>query len=47
MHHANVNQQFETFSKGLLALPNVIYFISGIALFLFLAIKTLESRRWR
>lgn len=47
MHYANVNHQFETFSKGLLALPNVIYFISGIALFLFLAIKTLESRRWR
>ena len=25
----------------------VIYFISGIGFFLFLAVKVLESRRWR
>ena len=47
MLYINVNTQFDTFNKGLLALPNVIYFVSGIVLFLFMAIKTLESRRWR
>ena len=45
--YLQINAQYEPFGKGLLALPNVIYFVSGIALFLFLAVKTLESRRWR
>ena len=47
MLYMNVNTQFETFGKGLLVVGNVVYFISGAALFLFLAIKVLESRRWR
>ena len=45
--YLQINGQFDPFGKGLVALPNVIYFVSGIALFLFLAVKTLESRRWR
>ncbi len=45
--YVNVNQQFDTFNKGLLAMPNLIFFASSILLFLFLAVKTLESRRWR
>ncbi|MAE65697.1 MAG: hypothetical protein CMJ18_15620 [Phycisphaeraceae bacterium] len=47
MLYINVNQQFDTFNKGLLVLPNVIFFLSGIVLFLFLAVKKIESRRWR
>ncbi len=47
MLYMNVNARFETFNKGVLAINNVIYFVSGIVLFLFLATKTLESRRWR
>ena len=47
MMYANVNEQFATFNKGLLAIPNLVYFASTIGLFLFMAIKTLESRRWR
>ena len=45
--YMNVNHQFEDFAKGLVDLTNFIYFISGIALFLFLAVVVLQSRRWR
>ncbi|MCC7146625.1 MAG: ABC transporter permease subunit [Phycisphaeraceae bacterium] len=45
--YAYVNQQFDDFGKGLIALRSVIFFLSGIALFLFLAAQVLESRRWR
>lgn len=45
--YLNVNHQFEDFAKGLVDLTNFIYFISGIALFLFMAVIVLQSRRWR
>lgn len=47
MFYANVNRQFEDFNKGLIDLRNFVYFASMTALFLFLAVKLLESRRWR
>ena len=47
MVYLNVNMQFEDFSKGLIDISNLVYFVSGIALFLFFAVKVLESRRWR
>ncbi|MCE9589052.1 MAG: ABC transporter permease [Planctomycetes bacterium] len=47
MFYANVNHQFEDFNKGLIDIRNLVYFFSGIALFLFLAIKLVESKRWR
>lgn len=42
-----INNQVEDFTKGLIDTSKGIYFLSGIAFFLFLAVKTLESRRWR
>ena len=45
--YLNVDRQFTDFSKGLIDASKLIYFVSGIALFLFLSVKTLESRRWR
>ncbi len=47
MHYLNVNMQFEDFSKGLIDTSNFVYFLSGTILFLFFAVKMLESRRWR
>lgn len=43
----NVNHRFEDFARGLVDLTNVIYFVSGTGLFLFLAVIVLQSRRWR
>lgn len=42
-----VNGHFEDFGKGILDLTRVIYFVSGMAFFLFLAVKLVESKRWR
>lgn len=47
MSYIDVNKQFEAFSKGLIDTSNFIYFFSGIAMFLFFAVKLLESKRWR
>ena len=47
MYYANVNRQYEDFNKGLIDIRNFVYFASVTALFLFLAVKLLESRRWR
>lgn len=47
MFHINVDQQFDDFAKGLIDTSNFVFFLSSIALFLFLAVLTLQSRRWR
>ena len=45
--YLNVLGHFSDFSKGVLDSGSVIFFLSGTAMFLFLAAKVLESRRWR
>ncbi len=47
VNYMNVNHQFTDFSKGLIDSSNFIYFLSGIAVFLFLSVIMLQSRRWR
>lgn len=47
MSYIDINNQFEVFNKGLIDLTNLVYFGSGIAFFLFITTKLLESRRWR
>jgi len=38
---------FDDFSRGVIDLGNVIYYLSTTLLFLFLTTRSLESRRWR
>jgi len=45
--YIGVNQQYSDFAMGLIDIRNFVYFISAIAVFLFAAVKLLESRRWR
>lgn len=47
MFYVNVTVQYQDFSKGLVDVSNFLFFVSGIALFLFLAVVTLQSKRWR
>ena len=47
LHYVNVDEQFHDFAKGLIDITNFIYFVSGIGLFLFMAVIVLQSRRWR
>jgi ABC-2 type transport system permease protein len=43
----NVFGHFEDFAKGVFDTKSLIYFLSTTAFFLFLAVKVLESKRWR
>ncbi|MFA6135091.1 MAG: ABC transporter permease [Phycisphaerae bacterium] len=43
----DVMSYFKDFSRGVLDTRAVIFFLSFTGLFLFLSVKTLESRRWR
>lgn len=45
--YLNVNSHYENFAKGLIELTDIAFFSTGIALFLVLAVKALESRKWR
>ena len=38
---------FEDFSRGIFDSRGLVFFLSATAMFLFLSVKTLESRRWR
>jgi ABC-2 type transport system permease protein len=46
-YYLNFNEQYESFAKGLIDTSTIVYFLSGIALFLVLAVKALETRKWR
>lgn len=43
----NVYERFSDFSQGLVDLKHVVFFVSVTAGVLFVAVKILESRRWR
>lgn len=45
--HMHALNQYNPFSRGVIAFKSSVFFISLIALFLFLTTKVLESRRWR
>lgn len=44
MHGLN---QYNTFTRGIIPVKSVMFFVSMSALFLYLTVKVLESRRWR
>ncbi len=43
----NIMTYFKDFSRGVFDTRGLVFFLSMAALFLFLSVKTLESRRWR
>jgi ABC-2 type transport system permease protein len=43
----SVMDRFQYFNRGLVDLNNLVFFTGGTAFFLFLAVKVVESRRWR
>jgi len=42
-----VYRRYTDFSKGVIDIGNLVFFISSTAVFLFLTVKVLESRRWK
>jgi ABC-2 type transport system permease protein len=43
----NVLRQLDQFNRGLITVEGVVFFAAATALFLFLTVKVVESRRWR
>jgi ABC-2 type transport system permease protein len=43
----SMNARLSDFSRGVIDLSHVVYFLSIVAIFLFLSIRSLETRRWR
>jgi ABC-2 type transport system permease protein len=44
--HLSLIGQYEDFYKGLLNLTHVIFYLGFISVFLFLAVRSLDARRW-
>lgn len=47
LSYLNLWQHMEDFSKGIVDTRRLVYYISGAALFLFLAVRALEAKKWR
>ncbi len=47
MQHLSIISHFQDFSRGLVDITHVVFFLSSTCLFLFFAVKILEFRRWR
>jgi len=43
----NIMTYFKDFARGMLDTRGLVYFLGAAAIFLFLSVKALESRRWR
>ena len=43
----SIKSHFDDFGRGVIDTKHVVYFLSFIMFFLFLSIRSLESRRWR
>lgn len=47
LQHLSVRSHFSDFVRGVIDLGHVVFFVTTTILFLFLAVKWLEMRRWR
>lgn len=46
LFHLHIFSHFISFSRGVIPLSAVVFFLSGVFTFLYLTVKSLESRRW-
>jgi ABC-2 type transport system permease protein len=47
LSHLSLLEHFETFSRGVIDTRDIIYYINFNILFLFMTMRSLESKRWR
>jgi len=47
MEYMGVDYHFRNLSRGVIDTKDVLYYLSMIFLFLFLAVRALESRKWK
>jgi ABC-2 type transport system permease protein len=46
-HALSLSSYFPSFSRGVIDSNGIIYYLSMVAVFLFLTLRSIESRRWR
>jgi len=47
LQYLSVTYHFENLARGVLDSRDIVYYLTLMALFLFLSVRTLESRRWK
>jgi len=47
LHEISLFEHFSNFTRGVIDVSDVVYYISLISLFLFLTLRSLETRKWR
>jgi ABC-2 type transport system permease protein len=47
LHYLSITEHFDDFGKGVIDTKHIIFYLSFIAFGLFLAIKSVDSDRWR
>lgn len=47
LEYLSMTYHLDNIARGIVDTRDVVYFLSVITIFLFLAVRTLESRRWR
>jgi len=47
LEYASVTYHFQNLARGVIDSRDIIYYVSLITLFLFLAVRSLEARKWR
>ncbi|MBI5815211.1 MAG: ABC transporter permease subunit [Nitrospinae bacterium] len=47
LRHISILEHMETFAKGVIDTKDLVYYLSFIFLFIFLTLRSLESRSWR
>jgi len=47
LQYLSITEHMDTFSRGLIDTKDLVYYLSAIALGLFLTLRSLDSKRWR
>ena len=47
LQYLSITEHMDTFSRGLIDTKDLVYYLSAIALALFLPLRSLDSKRWR
>jgi ABC-2 type transport system permease protein len=47
LQYINIERHLDTFNRGLVTIEGVVFFAATAALFVFLSVKVVESKRWR
>ena len=47
LQYLSITEHMDTFSRGLIDTKDLVYYVSAIALALFLTLRSLDSKRWR